>query len=118
MSDQQWAASLELLQTRSDVRAFIAVALEELTMSGRGQGALPAEIADLPIGSDREVLESYQRVRDFCEGRSESSRRLSGAALGGKVRELFGMALDQMKRLPPERVKVAPIVPVNQVKRG
>lgn len=118
MTDKEWAANLELLRTRSDVRAFIATALEELLKPGHGQGSFPAEIVGLSTGSDREVLESYQHVRDFCEGRSVSSRRLSGGAIGGRVRDLFGMALDRMKKLPPEPLKVAPVVSVGQVRRG
>lgn len=118
MTDKQWATSLEPLRTRSDVRAFIATTLDELVTSGDAQGIYPAEIVGLPTGSDREVLESYHRVRAFCEGRSGRSRRLSGAVIGGKVRELFVMALDRMKELPPEPVKIAALIPVGQVRRG
>lgn len=118
MTDRDWAASIELLQTRSDVRAFIATALEDLTTPGHAYGNLPDEIIGLSTGSDREVLESYQRVRDFCARRSDSGRRLSGAAIGGRLRNLFGVALDRMKKLPPEPIKVSTIVPVGQVRRG
>jgi hypothetical protein len=118
MTDRDWAASLDMLQTRSDVRAFIATALEDLTTPGRAYGHLPAEIAGLSTASDREVLESYQFIRAFCERRSDTGRRLSGAAIGSRVRDLFGVALDRMKKLPPEPLNVAPIVPVAQVRRG
>lgn len=118
MTDKEWAANLELLRTRSEVRLFIATELEELLKPGHGQGSFPAEVVGLSTGSDREVLESYQQVRAFCEKRSVSSRRLSGAAMGGRVRDLFGMALDRMKKLPPEPSKVTPVVSVGQVRRG
>lgn len=118
MTDKEWAANLELLRTRSEVRLFIATELEELLKPGHGQGSFPAEVVGLLTGSDREVLESYQQVRAFCEKRSVSSRRLSGAAMGGRVRDLFGMALDRMKKLPPEPSKVTPVVSVGQVRRG
>jgi hypothetical protein len=118
MHDKDWAANLERLQTRSDVRAFIAAALKDLTTPGHAIGHLPTEVFGLSTGSDREVLESYQRIRDFCKKRSESGRRLSGSAIGGRVRDLFGVALDRMKKLPPEPMKVPDIVPVAQVRRS
>lgn len=118
MTDRDWAASVELLHTRTDVRAFIATALEDLTTPGHAYGHLPSEIVGLPTGSDREVLESYQRVREFCERRSETGLRLAGAAIGSRVRDLFGLALDRMKKLPPEPIKPAAIDPVARVRRG
>ncbi|MGH8677342.1 MAG: hypothetical protein ACREUQ_03195 [Burkholderiales bacterium] len=118
MTDKEWATSLEPLRTRSDARAFIATALDELITSGHAQEIYPTEIVGLSTGSDREVLESYHRVRAFCEGRSGRSRPLSGAVIGGKVRELFVMALDRMKKLPPEPVKITAIVSGGQVRRG
>ena len=118
MSDKEWAASLELLQTRSEVRASLAAVLAQLTASGLGQGSLPDEIADLRTASDREVLESYLRLRKYCDGRSKNNRRLSGAQIGARVRSLFGLALDRMKKLPPEVAALSAIVHVGKVKRG
>ena len=43
---------------------------------------------------------------------------VAGAAIGGRLRNLFGVALDRMKKLPPEPIKVSAIVPVAQVRRG
>jgi hypothetical protein len=118
MTDKEWAARLALLETRSEVRDFIAAALEDLLRSGHGLSGFPAAVVGLSTGSDREVLESYRHVSDFCAGRSVSSRRLSGTAIGSRVRDLFGMALNRMKKLPAEPLKVAPIVSAPQVRRG
>jgi hypothetical protein len=118
MADKEWAASLELLHTRSEVRISLAAALAKLNASGLGQASMPDEIGGLATGSDREVMESYLRVRKFCEGRSKSSRRLSASQIGAQVRSLFGVALDRMKKLPPEPSRLPGIVSAGNVKRG
>lgn len=88
-------------QTRSEVRARLAQALDDL-IGGEAQRSLAAEFSDLATGSDREVIESYRRFDKSYHSRGPVDTNFAPSAIGGQIRDLFEKALQKMKSLPPD----------------
>jgi hypothetical protein len=118
MDQQRWTSHFKPFRTRTEVRSTLASALAGLMGSGAGPAGFPVEIAGLSTGNDREVMESFVRVKTFCDGRKGAERRSIAADIGREVRDLFTQALERMKELPPEPVKREPIVAAGQVRRA
>jgi len=95
------ANSIASLNTRSEVRSFLAKKLNEL-IGDQPQQALPAELADLATGSDREVIETSRRLDKSFETVSAAEKKAPDTAMGRKIRDLFAKALQRMKELPPD----------------
>jgi len=93
--------SIASLTTRSEVRGFLAKELNDL-IGGQAPQALPAELADLATGSDREVIETSRRLDKTFETRSAADAKRPDTAMGRKIRDLFSKALQRMKELPPD----------------
>jgi len=93
--------SIACLTTRSEVRGFLARALDGLIGGGVRQD-LPDELSDLATGSDREVIESSRRLDKCYETRGAAHAARPGTAMGQQIRDLFAMALQRMKQLPPD----------------
>ena len=92
--------SIASLTTRSEVRGFLARALDGLI--GGVQQDLPDELSDLATGSDREVIESSRRLDKCYETRGAAHAARPATAMGQQIRDLFAAALRRMKELPPD----------------
>jgi hypothetical protein len=101
MFDAVWTASLWSLNTRRDVRGFLAKGQDDLT-GGPAEQDLSAELSDLATGSDREVMDSYQYLDELCKGLSARDARYPRILMTRNVRDLFAKALQRMKELPPD----------------
>jgi hypothetical protein len=116
MFDAVWTASLEPLQTRREVRGFLATALIDL-IGGQGQPDSPVELSNLATGSDREVIESYRRLDKFCGGLSAKEAKYAGVVLSLNLRDLFARGLSRMKELPPDPRETLHARPASSVVR-
>jgi hypothetical protein len=92
---------LERLETRRAVRDFLARAVDDLS-GGTARPQLPADLADLATGSDREVIASCRLLDKCYDVRGSADARSADAAIGRQIRELFSRALERMKQLPPD----------------
>jgi hypothetical protein len=93
------ADKLAALETRRAVREFLARELDHLS-GDPARPPLPADLAGLAAGSDREVIESCRLLDKGYSGRGAAES--AGAAIGDRLRELFSRALQRMKQLPPD----------------
>jgi hypothetical protein len=117
MSNEKWAMHFKQFRTRTEVRSTLTSTLTALMEPGSNQTVFPAEIGALATGNDREVMESYDLVKTFCDSKKGNERRSIAATIGGEVRELFAKALERMKELPPEPIQRAPIIPAVRLVR-
>ena len=117
MSDEKWAMHFKQFRTRTEVRSTLTSTLTTLMEPGSSQTVFPAEIGALSTGNDREVMESYDLVKTFCDSKKGNDRRSIAATIGGEVRELFAKALERMKELPPEPIRRDPIIPAARLVR-
>jgi hypothetical protein len=101
MFDAVWTASLRSLNTRREVRGFLARGQNDLT-GGWAQHDLSAGLSDLATGSDREVMASYRYLDALCKGLSARDATYPGILMTRNVRDLFAKALQRMKELPPD----------------
>ncbi len=101
MFDAVWTASLWSLNTRREVRGFLARGKNDLT-AGPAQQDLSAELSDLATGSDREVMDSYGYLDELCKGLSARDATYPRILMTRNVRDLFAKALQRMKELPPD----------------
>lgn len=105
MFDAVWTASLRSLNTRREVRGFLAKGKDDLT-GGQAQQDLSAELSELATSSDREVMDSYRYLDELCKGFSarDSTRESTypRVLMTRNVRDLFAKALQRMKELPPD----------------
>ena len=101
MFNAVWTASLRSLKTRREVRGFLARVKADLT-GDPCQQDLSAEHSDLAMGSDREVMESYQYLDELCKGLSARDATYPRILVTRNVRDLFAKALQRMKELPPD----------------
>jgi hypothetical protein len=101
MFDAIWTASLGSLNTRREVRGFLARGKDDLT-GGPAQQDLSAELCDLATGSDREVMDSYEYLDELCKGLSARDATYPRILMTRDVRDLFARALQRMKELPPD----------------
>ena len=101
MFDAVWTASLRSLNTRREVRGFLARGQNDLT-GGQAQQDLSAELSDLATGSDREVMDSYRYLDELCKGLSARDATYPRILMTRNVRDLFAKALQRMKELPPD----------------
>jgi hypothetical protein len=93
--------SMATLKTRSEVRSFLATRLSDL-FSGKAQQDLPDELSGLATGSDREVVESCRRLDRSYDPRNTGEGKYPRTAMSRQVQELFALALQRMKELPPD----------------
>jgi hypothetical protein len=101
MFNAVWTASLRSLKTRCEVRGFLARVKADLT-GDLCQQDLSAELSDLAMGSDREVMESYQDLDELCKGLSARDATYPRILVTRNVRDLLAKALQRMKELPPD----------------
>jgi hypothetical protein len=101
MFDAVWTASLRSLNTRREVRGFLARGQGDLT-GGQAQLDLSAELSDLATGSDGEVMNSYRYLDELCKGLSARDATHPCILMTRNVRDLFAKALQRMKELPPD----------------
>ena len=101
MFDAVWTASLRSLNTRREVRGFLAKGQDDLT-GGRAEQDVSAELSDLATGSDREVMDSYQYLDELCKGLSARDATYPRILVTRNVRDLLAKALQRMKELPPD----------------
>jgi hypothetical protein len=101
MFDAVWTASLRSLNTRREVRGFLAKGKSDLT-GGPAQQDLSAELSDLATGSDSEVIDSYRYLDELCKGLSARDATYPRIVMTRNVRDLFAKALQRMKDLPPD----------------
>jgi hypothetical protein len=101
MFDAGWTASLRSLNTRGEVRGFLAKGQDDLT-GGPAQQDVSAELSDLATGSDGEVIDSYRYLDALCKGLSARDATYPRILLTCNVRDLFAKALERMRELPPD----------------
>jgi hypothetical protein len=101
MLDAGWTASLRSLNTRREVRGFLAKGQGDLT-GGPAHRDVSAELSDLATGSDREVMDSYRYLDALCKGLSARDATYPRILMTRSVRDLFANALQRMKELPPD----------------
>ena len=101
MFDAVWTASLRSLNTRREVRGFLARGKADLTGDPRQQD-LSAELSALAMGNDREVIDSYRYLDELCKGLSARDATYPRILVTRNVRDLFAKALQRMKELPPD----------------
>ncbi len=118
MISDKWNMLFTQFRTRTEVRGVLASTLTNLMDPARDLTKFPSEISGLSTGNDREVMESYLRVKIFCDGKKGRDRGSVAAGIAGDVRDLFAKALERMKELPPEPITRAPIAAVRYVRRA
>jgi hypothetical protein len=101
MFDAVWTASLRSLNTRREVRGYLARGQDDLT-GGQAQQDLSVELSDLATGSDAEVMDSYRYLDELCRGLSARDATYPRIVMIRNVRDLFGKALQRMQELPPD----------------
>jgi hypothetical protein len=101
MFDAGWTASLRSLNTRHEVRGFLAKGQDDLT-GGPAHQDVSAELSDLATGSDREVIDSYRYLDALCKGLSARDATYPRILMTRNVRDLFAKALRRMNELPPD----------------
>ena len=101
MFDAVWTASLWSLDTRREVRGFLARVRDDLT-GGQAQQDLSVELSDLATASDAEVVDSYRYLDELCQDLSARDVTSPRMVMTRNVRDLFGKALRRMQQLPPD----------------
>lgn len=118
MISDKWTVLFTQFRTRTEVRGVLSSTLTGMMDPAKDQAKFPAEISGLSTGNDREVMESYLRVKIFCDGKKGKDRGSVAAGIAGDVRDLFAKALERMKELPPEHITLARISAVRHVRRA
>ena len=117
MINDQWAVLFTQFRTRTEVRGALSTALAGMMGPAAGSPKFPSEFSGLSTTNDREVMESYLRVKIFCEGKKGKNPGSVAAGPASDIRDLFARALERMKALPPEPIALAPIASVRSVRR-
>jgi len=118
MISDQWTVLFTQFGTRTEVRGVLSSTLTSMVDSAEDPTKFPSEISRLATGNDREVMESYLRLKIFCDGKKGRGRDSVAAAIAWDVRDLFAKALKRMKELPPEPITLARIAAVRHVRRA
>ena len=118
MISDKWTVLFTQFRTRTEVRGVLSNTLTDMMDPAKDPTKFPSEISGLSTGNDREVMESYLRVKIFCDGKKGKNRDSIAADIAGDVRDLFGIALARMKELPPEPITLARIAAVHHVRRA
>ena len=118
MISDKWTVLFMQFKTRTEVRGVLSSTLTGMMEPSPDSTRFPSEISGLSTNNDREVMESYLRVKIFCEGKKGKNRRSAAPGIASDVRELFAKALERMKELPPEPITLAPIAAVRYVRRA
>jgi len=118
MISDKWTVLFTQFRTRTEVRGVLSSTLTNMMDPAKDQTKFPSEIGGLFTGNDREVMESYLRVKIFCDGKKGKDRNSIPAGIAGDVRDLFAKALERMKELPPEPITLARIAAVRHVRRA
>jgi len=118
MISDKWTVLFSQFRTRTEVRGVLSSTLTNMMDPAKDPTKVPSELSGLTTGNDREVMESYLRVKIFCDGKKKKDRDLVAAGIAGDVRDLFGKALERMKELPPEPITLARIATVRHVRRA
>lgn len=111
MFDAIWTASLKPLQTRREVRSFLARGLNDL-IGDPGQQDPSRALAGLATGSDREVIDSYRFLQALCAGLTAREARYASVSVSLDVRDLFSKALQRMKELPSDAREILHVKPL------
>jgi hypothetical protein len=119
MISDKWTVLFTQFRTRTEVRGVLSSSLTTMMdLPDSDSTKFPPEISGLATGNDREVMESYFRVKIFCDGKKGRDRASVAAGIAGDVRDLFAKALQRMKELPPEPITLVPIAAVRFVRRA
>jgi hypothetical protein len=118
MISDKWTVLFTQFRTRTEVRGVLSSTLTNMMDPAKDQTKFPSEISGLSTSNDREVMESYLRVKIFCDGKKGKDRGSVAAGIAGDVRDLFAKALERMKELPPEHITLARISAVRHVRRA
>ncbi len=118
MISDKWTVLFTQFRTRTEVRGMLSSTLSNMMDPAKDVTTFPSEISELSTGNDREVMESYLRVKIFCDGKKGKDRGSVVGGIAGDVRELFAKALERMKELPPEPITLARIDAVRYVRRA
>lgn len=118
MTSDRWSVLFTQFKTRTEVRGVLSSTLAGMMEPAADSTKFPSEISRLSINNDREVMESYLRVKIFCEGKKGKNRGSITGGIASDVRDLFAKALERMKELPPEPITLAPIAAVRYVRRA
>ena len=118
MISDKWNMLFTQFRTRTEVRGILSSTLTSMMEPATDSTKFPSEISGLSTSNDREVMESYLRVKILCDGKKGKDRDSVAAGIAGDVRDLFGIALARMKELPPEPITLARIATVRHVRRA
>lgn len=118
MISDKWTVLFTQFRTRTEVRGVLSSTLTNMMDPAKDPTKFPSEINGLFTGNDREVMESYLRVKIFCDGKKGRDRGSVAAGIAADVRDLFSKALERMKQLPPEPITLARIATVRHVRRS
>jgi hypothetical protein len=118
MISDKWTVLFTQFRTRTEVRGVLSSALTNMLDPVKDPTKFASEINGLSTGNDREVMESYLRVKIFCEGKKGKHRGSIAAGIAADVRDLFAKALERMKQLPSEPITLARIATVRHVRRS
>ena len=118
MISDKWTVLFTQFRTRTEVRGILSSTLTSMMEPATDSTKFPSEISGLSTSNDREVMESYLRVKIFCDGKKGRDRGSVAAGIAGDVRDLFAKALERMKELPPEPITLVPIAAVRYVRRA
>ena len=118
MISDKWTVLFSQFRTRTEVRGILSSTLTSMMEPAADSTKFPSEISGLSTSNDREVMESYLRVKILCDGKKAKNRDSVAAGIAGDVRDLFGIALARMKELPPEPITLARIATVRHVRRA
>ena len=118
MISDKWTVLFTQFRTRTEVRGVLSSTLTNMMDPAKDPAKFPSELSRLATGNDREVMESYLRVKIFCDGKKGRDRGSVAAGIAGDVRDLFAKALERMNELPPEAITLARIATVRHVRRA
>jgi hypothetical protein len=71
MISDKWTVLFTQFRTRTEVRGILSSTLTGMMEPVTDSTMFPSEINGLSTSNDREVMESYLRVKIFCDGKKE-----------------------------------------------
>lgn len=118
MISDKWTVLFTQFRTRTEVRGGLSSTLAGIMEPATDSPTFPREISGLCTSNDREVMESYLRLKIFCEAKRGKNRGSVAAGVASDIRDLFATAVERMKQLPPEPITLAAVASVRSVRRA